>query len=101
MTSATRRSEPNSLTVRLMTYDGNGSEKGMLTLAEARERYEDVVYEADSNTITVGDEIAPCDHPGMERGACIECGERCTDRDTGATDDLCHDDECPIHGSAS
>lgn len=93
--------EPDSLTIRMMAYDGYGAEMGMLTLAEAREQYEDVVYDADSHTITVGDEIEAedeaCEHPGMERGACIECGERCTH---SAIDDMgiCQDHECPIHG---
>lgn len=45
----------NTLTDRRMAYDGDGHEVGYLTLSEARQRYTDVVYEADTGTITVGE----------------------------------------------
>ena len=40
-----------------------------------------------------------CDHPRVEGGECAECGERCSHKDVGATGTLCHDPDCPIHGS--
>lgn len=43
-----------------------------------------------------------CDHPRMDGDQCAECGDRCSHRDVGAVaDGVCHDHECPIHGTAA
>lgn len=44
--------------------------------------------------------VDPCEHPKMVDDACEECGEHCSHVDVGAEDDgVCHDPECPIHGT--
>lgn len=58
-----------------------------------------VAYESADDQSLAWIESDPCDHPQMTGDTCDECGESCSHRDVGATDDgICHDPDCPIHG---
>lgn len=44
---------------RYMAYNGEGAEQGMYTLDEARAHFDDVEFDTETATITVGDALRP------------------------------------------